>query len=45
MRVNGIDVLIADEVQGYAAGSLVDYVNLPYSNGFTIEAVGYGGCG
>ena len=34
--VNGIDVLISDEVKGLAERSTIDYITEPYQQGFTI---------
>jgi hypothetical protein len=36
--VNDIDVLISDEVKGYADRSKIDYISEPYQEGFTIGA-------
>jgi Fe-S cluster assembly iron-binding protein IscA len=35
-QVNGLDVLISDDIKGYTNGSLVDYESSPYGEGFTI---------
>ncbi len=37
-QVNGIDVLISDDVKGYAKNSVVDYGNSPYGERFTINS-------
>ena len=42
-RVNGLDVLISEEVTGFADRSLVDYINSPYGEGFMINT-GYKDC-
>ena len=34
--VNGIEVLIADEVKDHAEGRTIDYISDPYQEGFTI---------
>ncbi len=39
--INGIDVLISDEVKAFVEGNTIDYVKEPYREGFTIGA---GGC-
>ncbi len=44
ISVNGIDVLIADEVKGYADRSTIDYVDGPDREGFTIGVAGRAGC-
>jgi Fe-S cluster assembly iron-binding protein IscA len=43
-QVNGVNVLIADEVKGYADNRTIDYVNEPYREGFTIDASEPAGC-
>jgi len=42
--VNGVGVLISDEVKRFAQGSTIDYVSEPYREGFTIKIAGYRGC-
>ena len=37
IQVNGLDVLISDKVKGFADGSLIDYINSPVGEGFTIS--------
>lgn len=44
IQINGIDVLISDEVKSFSKGSTIDYVDEPYSKGFIIEKTGYKGC-
>ena len=42
-RVNGIDVLISEEVSSYADGKSVDYIKLPWGGRFTIRG-GFSSC-
>jgi Fe-S cluster assembly iron-binding protein IscA len=42
-KVNGLDVLIADKVKGFADGSTVDYIQSPHGEGFAINN-GKSGC-
>lgn len=42
-RVNGLDVLVSDEVKDFAGASRVDYVNSPYGEIFTVDT-GRAGC-
>jgi Fe-S cluster assembly iron-binding protein IscA len=42
-QVNGLDILISEEVRGVADKSLVDYTNTPYGDRFTISG-GTAGC-
>ncbi len=37
MKINGVDVLIADDAKLWADRSVVDYVNDKYEEGFTIH--------
>jgi hypothetical protein len=43
-QVNGIDVLIEEEVKDYANRSVVDYVNTPYGERFIVEFAGSKAC-
>ena len=38
MAVNGVDVLIADEVKPFASGNVVDYIESPEGNGFIVRS-------
>jgi hypothetical protein len=38
--VNGIDVLIDEELKGYAERSTVDYITGPYGEGFKVGIAG-----
>jgi Fe-S cluster assembly iron-binding protein IscA len=42
--INGIDVIIAEEVKRYAEKTTVDYVTGPYRQGFIIGVGGNAGC-
>ncbi len=42
--VNGINVLISEEIQSYADRSLVDYINGPYRQGFIVGLEGHSSC-
>jgi Fe-S cluster assembly iron-binding protein IscA len=42
--VNGLDVLISDEVKSLAESSTLDYINESYREGFTIRKAGFAGC-
>ena len=42
-QVDGIDVLISEDIKHFAGGSLIDYVSSPYGEGFKIFT-GYAGC-
>jgi Fe-S cluster assembly iron-binding protein IscA len=44
VHINGIDVLITDDVKIYAEGKLVDYIRTAYDEGFTIDRPGYSNC-
>ncbi len=39
-NVNGIDVLVSPEVEGYADGSVIDYRNSWYGKGFVVRGTG-----
>jgi Fe-S cluster assembly iron-binding protein IscA len=41
VRVNGIDVLIADSAMPLMDGSTVDYVKQPHNEGFIITRSGW----
>jgi Fe-S cluster assembly iron-binding protein IscA len=41
VQANGLGVLIAEELRGFATGSQVDYETSIYGDGFTIHT-GYG---
>jgi hypothetical protein len=43
-QVDGIAVLISDDLKGFAERSRIDYINGPYREGFTIGLAGYKGC-
>ena len=43
-QINGIDVLISEELKGYAERTMIDYVSGPYGEGFEIGRTGYSGC-
>jgi hypothetical protein len=42
--VNGIGVLISDDVKALAEKSKIDYISDSYRKGFTIGLVGQGSC-
>ncbi len=42
--INGIDVLISDEVKSLTENSTVDYLNGPNKEGFTIGVAGQSCC-
>jgi len=42
--INGIDVIISEEVKRYAEKTTVDYVTGPYRQGFIIGVSGSAGC-
>jgi Fe-S cluster assembly iron-binding protein IscA len=44
VQINGVDVLISDEVKGISEGNKIDYVNHFYRKGFIIARTGYGSC-
>ncbi len=47
-QVNGIDVLISDEVKLYSDGNMIDYIKSAEGEGFVInnpEQTGCAGCG
>ena len=44
IQINGIDVLIADDVKAYAQGQTIDYVKSAYGEGFIIGAPGQSCC-
>lgn len=41
--INGLDVLISDDIKMFADRGLIDYIKSPYGEGFDIDA-GYGSC-
>jgi len=43
-QINGIDVLIEEEVKDYANKSVVDYVKTPYGEKFIVELAGSKAC-
>ena len=43
-QINGIDVLIEEEVKDYANKSVVDYVKTPYGENFIVELAGSKAC-
>jgi len=43
-KINGLDVLISDEVKGFAERSEIDYISGPHREGFTIGRAGRSGC-
>ena len=43
-QVNGVDVLIRDDVLPYAWSTQVDYASTPYAEGFTIGSGGSSCC-
>lgn len=40
IMVNGIEVLMEDEIKTYAEGSTLDYINTVYGEGFMISGDG-----
>ncbi len=42
--INGIDVIISEEIQRYAERTTIDYVSGPYRKGFIIGVSGHAGC-
>lgn len=45
VMINGLDVLFADEIKGIPEDYLLDYVNTPDGEGFTISQVDPGDTG
>jgi Fe-S cluster assembly iron-binding protein IscA len=43
VNVNGLDVLIDDNIKGFAQDSVVDFISSPYGEMFTVEN-GLGEC-
>lgn len=41
---NGIDVLISKGIRGYAEGKMINYINEPGNEGFTIGRAGCSAC-
>ena len=41
--INGIDVLMEEDIKSFADGKLVDYLSSPYGETFTVENP-YGAC-
>jgi Fe-S cluster assembly iron-binding protein IscA len=44
VEVNGVAVLISEDVKGLAEKSRIDYIEGPYREGFTIGAPGRKAC-
>jgi len=44
VQINGLDVLIADNVKEFTAGNTVDYIKSAQGEGFTINKSGGSGC-
>ena len=44
-RINGIDLLIADQVKPYSDGNKIDYVQSANGEGFVIDKPGQDDCG
>jgi Fe-S cluster assembly iron-binding protein IscA len=44
IQINGIDVLIADNVKRFAEKNIIDYVTEPYQEGFSIRNEDNTGC-
>ena len=44
VRVEGIDLLISEDLKTFAERSRIDYIQGPYRQGFTIGLVGAAGC-
>jgi Fe-S cluster assembly iron-binding protein IscA len=40
VKVNEIDVLLAEHARPFAEGTVVDYVKQPYGEGFIIDGAG-----
>ena len=43
-QVNGIDLLISDEVKPYSDGNTIDYIQSTDGEGFVIDKPGQTGC-
>jgi hypothetical protein len=41
---NGIDIMISKGVRGYAEGKMINYIDEPGNEGFTIGRAGYSAC-
>jgi hypothetical protein len=37
-QVNGLNVLISEDIKGYADRSLIDYINSPRGSGFVVRS-------
>jgi len=44
IQVDGLDLLITDEIKRYADMSTVDYISNEYGEGFTVKIAGYTEC-
>jgi Fe-S cluster assembly iron-binding protein IscA len=44
-QINGIDVLISDQVKPYSDGNKIDYVRSANGEGFVIDNPGQSDCG
>jgi Fe-S cluster assembly iron-binding protein IscA len=42
--VNGIDVLIDEDIKAYADRTTIDYLKTPYGEGFAVDLAGGSGC-
>ncbi len=42
--INGIDVIISEEIKRYVERTTIDYVSGPYREGFIISVGGRAGC-
>ncbi len=43
-KVDGVDLLIGDEVKNYADLSTIDYITGPYGEGFSVAIEGASDC-
>ena len=44
VNVDGLDILISDDVKRFADMSTIDFVSDGYRQGFTISIAGHSGC-
>jgi Fe-S cluster assembly iron-binding protein IscA len=44
IQVNGIDVLIDEDIKDLADRTRIDLISTPYGNAFTVEVAGAAGC-
>ncbi len=44
VKVNGVDVLVSEDVKTFAERSKIDYVEGPYRQGFTVGLAGGHSC-